>query len=158
MLRRARRKRDELSWAAVWLHLATGDKGYLGKAEQYVANWGTEQQTSIIGYRWGHCWDDVHYGAQLLLARITGKSLYRESVERNLDYWTVGYQGNRITYTPAGLAWLSSWGALRYATTTAFLASVWADSKYCTDGKVDVYKSFAQAQADYALGSTGRSY
>lgn len=149
---------DELSWAAVWLYLATNDKGYLGKAEQYVANWGTEQQTSIIAYRWGQCWDDVHYGAQLLLAKLTHKAVYSESVERNLDYWTTGYAGNRIPYTPAGLAWLSSWGALRYATTTAFLAGVWADSKLCSQGKVDVYRRFAKSQVDYALGSTGRSF
>ena len=149
---------DELSWAAVWLYLATGDKTYLTKAEDYVPKWGTEQQTSTIGYRWGHCWDDVHYGAQLLLGRITGKSVYSQSVERNLDYWTVGYGGNRIAYTPAGLAWLSSWGSLRYATTTAFLASIWADSKLCTQGKVGVYSAFAKSQVDYALGSTGRSF
>jgi hypothetical protein len=149
---------DELSWAAVWLYLATGDETYLSKAEQYVSQWGTEQQTSTIAYAWGQCWDDVHYGAQLLLARITGKSLYSESVERNLDYWTVGYQGNRIAYTPAGLAWLSSWGPLRYAMATAFLASVWADGKLCTQGKVDVYRAFARSQVDYVLGSTGRSF
>lgn len=149
---------DELSWAATWLYLATGDKSYLAKAEQYVANWGTEQQTAIIGYRWGQCWDDVHYGAQLLLARITGKAVYKESVERNLDYWTVGYAGNRVSYTPAGLAWLSSWGSLRYATTTAFLASVWADSKLCTSAKVGDYSAFAKSQVDYALGSTGKSF
>ncbi len=149
---------DDLSWAAVWLYLATGDKTYLSKAEQYVPQWGTVQQTSTIAYAWGQCWDDVHYGAQLLLARITGKSLYSESVERNLDYWTVGYQGNRIAYTPAGLAWLSSWGPLRYAMATAFLASVWADSKLCTQGRVDVYRAFARSQVDYALGSTGRSF
>ncbi len=149
---------DELSWAAAWLYLATGDNTYLSKAEQYVPQWGTQQQSSTIAYQWGQCWDDVHYGAQLLLARITGKSVYRESVERNLDYWTVGYQGNRIAYTPAGLAWLSSWGSLRYAMATAFLASVWADSKLCTQGKVDVYRAFARSQVDYALGSTGKSF
>lgn len=149
---------DELSWAAVWLYLANGDKAYLAKAEDHVAKWGTEQQTQVIGYRWGHCWDDVHYGAQLLLARITGKSLYKESVERNLDYWTGGYSGNRIAYTPKGLAWLSSWGSLRYATTTAFLASVWADSSTCSAGKADAYRAFAKTQVDYALGSTGKSF
>jgi hypothetical protein len=149
---------DELSWAAVWLYLATGDKAYLAKAEGYVSKWGTEPQSSIIGYRWGHCWDDVHYGAQLLLARITNKAAYSESVERNLDYWTVGYAGNRIAYTPAGLAWLSSWGSLRYATTTPFLASIWADSKLCTPGRIDAYRAFAKSQVDYALGSTGKSF
>lgn len=149
---------DELSWAAAWLHLATNDKSYLAKAEQYVEKWGTEQQSSIIGYHWAHCWDDVHYGAQILLARITGKSLYKDSVERNLDFWSTGSSGSRITYTPKGLAWLSSWGSLRYATTAAFLASVWADSPQCSGGKVGAYKAFAKSQVDYALGSTGRSF
>ncbi|MGD0835615.1 MAG: glycoside hydrolase family 9 protein [Polyangia bacterium] len=149
---------DELSWAAAWLYLATGDQTYLGKAEQYVSQWPTQQQSTTIAYQWGQCWDDVHYGAQLLLARITGKSVYSESVERNLDFWTLGYQGNRIAYTPAGLAWLSSWGPLRYAMATAFLASVWADSKLCSQDRVSVYRAFAKAQADYALGSTGKSF
>lgn len=149
---------DELSWAAVWIYLASGDSGYLAKAEQYVPKWGTESQTSTIAYRWAHCWDDVHYGAQLLLARITGKSVYTESVERNLDFWTEGYDGNRVTYTPKGLAWLSSWGSLRYATTMAFLASVWADWSACSRERADVYRAFTQSQVDYALGSTGRSF
>ena len=37
---------DELSWAAVWIYLATNDSTYLDKAESYVANWGKEQQTN----------------------------------------------------------------------------------------------------------------
>jgi len=48
----------------------------------------------------GHCWDDVHYGAALLLAKITNKSLYKEAIERHLDYWTVGFNGQRVRYTP----------------------------------------------------------
>jgi hypothetical protein len=38
------------------------------------------------------------------------------------------------------------------------LASIWADSKLCTQGKVSVYKAFAKSQVDYALGSTGKSF
>jgi len=50
-------------------------------------------------------------------------------MERHLDYWTVGVDNSRIKYTPKGLAWLNNWGSLRYATTTAFLAAVYAIGK-----------------------------
>lgn len=149
---------DELSWAAVWIYMASGDNTYLNKAESYVPNWGTEPQSTTISYKWAQNWDDVHYGAALLLARITGKQIYKTSTEMHLDYWSTGYNGSRITYTPKGLAWLDSWGALRYATTTAFLASVYADWSGCSAAKASAYKTFAKQQVDYALGSSGRSY
>lgn len=149
---------DELSWAGTWIYLATGDNTYLAKAESYVPNWGTESQSSTIAYKWAQSWDDVHYGTAVLLAKITNKEIYKTSVEMHLDYWTTGYNGNRISYTPKGLAWLDSWGALRYATTTAFLAGVYADWSGCTTTKVSTYKTFAKQQVDYALGSTGRSF
>jgi len=47
---------------------------------------------------------------------------------------------------------------LRYATTQAFLASVYADWSGCDPAKAAVYKEFAKKQVDYALGSTGRSF
>ncbi|EPR13542.1 glycoside hydrolase family 9 protein [Ruminiclostridium papyrosolvens] len=149
---------DDLSWAAVWLYLATNDSTYLDKAESYVPNWGKEQQTDIISYKWGQCWDDVHYGAELLLARLTNKQLYKDSIEMNLDFWTTGVNGTRVSYTPKGLAWLFQWGSLRHATTQAFLAGVYADWAGCTPSKVSVYKDFLKSQIDYALGSTGRSF
>lgn len=153
---------DDLSFAATWLYIATGDKEYLDKAESYVPEWGVEQQTSIISYRWGHCWDDVHYGTQILLARLTGKDIYKESAERNLDWWTTGYDAgygiNRIQYTPDGLAWLMQWGPLRYSTTTAFLAGIYSEWEGCPADKAKTYKEFLESQTNYALGSTGRSY
>jgi hypothetical protein len=149
---------DELSWAGTWLYLATGETTYLNKAESYVENWGTEPQSTTIAYKWAQSWDDVHCGTQLLLARITNKAIYKTATEMHLDYWTTGYNGERITYTPKGLAWLDSWGALRYATTTAFLASVYADWSGCTASKVATYNTFAKQQVDYALGSAGHSF
>lgn len=149
---------DELSWAAIWIYLATGDATYLNKAESYAAYWGTEPQSSTISFKWAHSWDDVHYGACLLLAKLTGKEIYKTATEMHLDYWSIGYNGQRITYTPKGLAWLDSWGALRYATTTAFLASVYADWDGCSQNKATIYDQFAKQQIDYALGSSGRSF
>ena len=142
----------------VWLYIATGEEVYLDKAESYVANWGTEPQSTTIAYKWAHCWDDVHNGASLLLAKITNKPIYKEAIEMHLDYWSVGYNGDRIHYTPKGLAWLDTWGASRYSTTTAFLASVYADWEGCSSEKANIYNDFAKKQIDYALGSGGRSY
>src|SRR5690554_4096469 len=147
---------DELSWAGAWLYLATGDTNYLTKAEEYVEHWEKEPQSDIIGYKWAHCWDNKVYGAQILLARITGKDLYITSTERHLDYWSVGYNGERITYTPGGLAWLDTWGALRYSSTTAFLAYVYGD--WVNDpAKKQRYHSFAESQIRYALGDNPRN-
>ncbi|HOM02429.1 MAG TPA: glycoside hydrolase family 9 protein [Acetivibrio sp.] len=150
---------DELSWAAVWLYLATDDSSYLNKAESYSSKWGYEPQTSTPKYKWAQCWDDVVYGTYLLLARIKNDNgIYKESIERHLDWWTTGYNGERITYTPKGLAWLDQWGSLRYATTTAFLACVYSDWENADKGKAKSYLEFAKSQANYALGSTGRSF
>ena len=149
---------DELSWAATWIYLATGEEGYLDKAEDFASHWGTEQQSTTIAYKWGQCWDDVHYGTQVLLAKITNKDKYKESAENNLDYWTTGHDGNRIAYTPGGLAYLSQWGSLRYATTTAFLAGVYSDWEGCPKDKAETYRKFMEQEVNYALGSTGRSF
>lgn len=149
---------DELVWAAAWIYLASGDNSYLDMAEKYVEKLSLESQEPYIAYTWGQCWDDVRYGALLLLARITNKQLYKECTERHLDFWTVGYNGRRITYSPKGLAFLSTWGSLRHSTTTAFLACVYADWSGCPSDKAKIYMDFAKQQADYALGSSGRSY
>jgi endoglucanase len=149
---------DELTWASIWLYLATGDQSYLDKAESYEPHWERERGTTLISYSWAHCWDNKLYGSLLLLAKITGKSYYKQCIENHLDYWTVGFNGSRVQYTPKGLAYLDRWGSLRYATTQAFLASVYADWSGCDPAKAAVYKEFAKKQVDYALGSTGRSF
>ncbi len=149
---------DELTWAAAWLYLATEDQYYLDKAESYEPHWERELGSDTIKYRWAHCWDNKLFGSFLLLARITNDSFYKENIERHLDWWTVGVGSERITYTPKGLAWLDGWGSLRYATTTAFLAEVYADWSGCSSSKAKTYHDFAKFTADYALGSTGRSF
>ena len=142
---------DELTWAAAWLYIATGDDSYLADAKTYFAQADTNP-------KWAHCWDNVSIGAATLLAMETGDSVYSQLVEDNLDFWTTGLNGERITYTPQGLAWLDSWGSLRYATTEAFVALVYSKSDVCPDNKKDTYYDFGVAQVNYALGDTGRSY
>jgi endoglucanase len=149
---------DDLMWAATWLYIATGDSSYLAKAESYIPNLEREgyQPTDPIKYKWTQSWDDKHYGAFLLLARKTGNTEYNAFMEMFLDFWTSGYDGSKVTYTPGGLAWLDQWGSLRYAANTAFLAFVYADS--ITDAtKKAKYQAFAKRQIDYALGDNPRN-
>jgi len=137
---------DELAWAGSWLYLATNNSEYLDIAQECYSQ--ASQDSN-----WAMCWDDVHIGAAILLAEITGNSTYTNAVEEHLDFWL-----NGITYTPQGLAWLDSWGSLRYATTTGFIATVYANSGLASASDAASYYEFAQNQCNYALGSTGRSY
>lgn len=148
---------DELAAAAVWLYIATGDSSYLTTAESCATHWGMEGQTGYWGYKWTHSWDDMHYMAQILLARATGNQIYINSIERNLDYWQ---PGGGITYTPGGLAWLDSWGSLRYAANASLLAFIWADSPLGNTAKKSGYRTFAENQIKYILGNNpgARSY
>lgn len=152
---------DELSWGALWLYRATGEQAYLDKAESYVhtgaGGFGTEGQTAYLPYKWTQDWDSKHYGVYLLLARITGKQKYKDAIERNLAYWTTGTpEGERVTTTPGGLAWLSQWGSLRYAMNESFLAMVYAKDVADT-AKKQAYRDFATKQLHYALGDNPRS-
>ena len=149
---------DELTWASTWLYLATDDNSYLEKAKSYQPHWEVELGTSVIKYRWAHCWDNKLHGSFVLLARATGDPFFMQCAENNLDWWSTGYNGDRIKYTSKGLAQLDVWGALRYSTTQAFLASVYADWSGCDPAKRTAYTDFAKSQIDYALGSTGRSF
>lgn len=142
---------DELAWAGAWLYIATNNDSYLTKAKQYYTQ-------ADQNHKWAMCWDDVHIGAAVMLARLTGDSTYSQAVEKHLDWWTTGVEGERITYTPQGLAWLDNWGSLRYATTTGFIAAIYSEMDCCSSGKASTYWDFAVAQANYALGDTGFSY
>ncbi len=143
---------DELVWGALWLYRATNDAGYLAKAQAYYANLSHT-------FTWTQGWDDKSYGDYVLLAILTGQAQYRQDVERWLDFWTIGYNGQRVQYTPGGLAWLDQWGSLRYAANTSFLALVYSD--WVGDAvKKARYHDFAVNQINYILGNNPqhRSY
>jgi endoglucanase len=142
---------DELVWGAIWLYMATNDQTYLTKAETGYANLGTEPQSTTKSYKWTIAWDDKSYGCYVLLAKLTGKDQYKQDAQRWLDYWTVGVNGNKIKYTPGGLAWLDLWGANRYAANTALMAFIYSD--YITDATLKArYHDFAVNQINYILG------
>lgn len=149
---------DEISWASMWIYLATDEESYLQKAKDYSAGWSKVDQSNEIAYTWAHSWDDVHLGTSLLLAKYDNDPKFKKVIENHLDYWSTGLNGDRVPYTPKGLAWRDQWGSLRYATTTAFLASIYADWDGADTARAQSYQTFAKSQADYVLGSTGRSF
>lgn len=152
---------DELAWGGAWLYLATNDNAYLSKAMAAADRWSTSGGSANWPYTWTQGWDSKHYGAQILLARITSSlnmpeaTKFIQSTERNLDYWTVGTNGGRVTYTPGGLAWLDQWGSLRYTANAAFIAFVYSD--WVSDPvKKSRYQNFATSQMNYILGDNPR--
>jgi chitodextrinase len=149
---------DELVWGAIWLYRATGEESYLAKAKAEYSKLGTEPQSSERSYKWTIAWDDKSYGAYVLMAKLTGEQTYITDANRWLDYWTTGYNGNRVRYSPGGEAVLDSWGSLRYAANTAFAALVYSDWLSTKDGtRARTYHDFGARQINYALGDNPRN-
>ncbi len=138
---------DELAWAATWIYIATNDSSWLTKAKNNESKLNGDPQ-------WTLCWDDKFIGVECLLANLTGESKYKTKLEQSLDWWCNGAKG----FTPKGLAWLDTWGSLRYATTAAFVAASYAEGGKCPSNKVQKYMNFCESQINYALGSSGRSF
>jgi len=149
---------DELVWGAIWLYRATGDASYLTKAKAEYLKLSTEPQSSERSYRWTIAWDDKSYGAYVLLAKLTGEQMYVTDANRWLDYWTTGYNGNRVRYSPGGQAVLDTWGSLRYSANTAFAALVYSDWLSTRDSvRARTYHDFGARQINYALGDNPRN-
>lgn len=150
---------DELVWGAIWLYRATGDVTYLNKAEAYFENLRTIHGSTDKAFDWTIGWDDKSFGCYVLLAKLTGKAVYKAAAERNLDFWTNGLNGQRVRYTPGGLAYLDHFGTLNYAANASFLALYYSDIA-TTPGKATTYYNFAVRQINYILGDNpaSRSY
>ncbi|MEJ3743660.1 glycoside hydrolase family 9 protein [Actinomycetes bacterium KLBMP 9797] len=147
---------DELVWGAIWLHRATGEAGYLSKAEAGYDAQGNENQTNTKMYKWTISWDNKQYGNYVLLANLTGKQKYVDDANRWLDWFTVGVNGEKVRTSPGGMVVVDSWGALRYAANTAFVALVYSDRTLDAARKTR-YHDFAVRQVNYALGDNPRS-
>lgn len=143
---------DDLFFAANWLYMATGEKTYLDKAKSYIPSLGKELGSDELKYSWTLCWDDVQQGGMLLYAINTGDSTYKEQVRKQLDYMTTGYNGNSVKKLEGGLAYIDTWGCLRYACSAGFIAAVATDTLFKDDAKKDIYTDFYETQINYCLG------
>ncbi|UCE63909.1 MAG: glycoside hydrolase family 9 protein, partial [Nitrospirota bacterium] len=116
---------------------------YLNQAEAAIS----AVQSAIY---WAHSWDNVSNGTNLLLARITGDQAYKDKIEGHLRVWT-----EELERTPGGLVFLDQWGSLRYASTTAFLAVIYA-GQVEDPALAESYQTFALTQINYILGDNPR--
>ncbi|MGD1922474.1 MAG: glycoside hydrolase family 9 protein [Pleurocapsa sp.] len=155
-------KQDELTWGAVWLHKAktAQSSSYSG---EYLAIAEAEYLKMDKPFNYTYQFDDKSYGVYALLAQETGKLEYQKRAEAWLNYWTIGYEGQRIKYTPGGLAFLAKWGSLPLTANTSFIAFVYSDWLQETQGdsaKIERYQEFAISQINYILGQNPaqRSY
>ena len=153
---------DELFYAANWMYMATKDQKYLDDCEKdFIPNFPLENQSTERKYTWGFCWDDHSQAAALLYAINTGNEEWIDQVQRHLDYWTVGYGGKKVQYTPDGMAWLFQWGSTRHCANTVFLALVACDHLFKDNAELTKrYRDFAKKQFDYFFGDNklGLSY
>lgn len=136
---------DELFWAANWLYKATGDNAYLDKATSYIPHLDKELGSDELKYTWSMCWDDTMQGGMLLYAQNTGDSTYISRIKKHLDYLVSG-----VNKLDGGLAYFHTWGCLRYAAASGFIAAVACDTLDL--GNESAYEDFYKTQADYCLG------
>lgn len=159
---------DEMSWAAVWLNIATGDQSYI---DDIVA---TSDDGNYTGYLhriinspgddwqniWVHSWDTVWGGVFAKLAPVTNTERDWYIFRWNLEYWSgIEHEnpsdGTFMAATPGGFKVVNTWGSARYNAAAQLCATVY--TKYA--GKQDV-SDWAKGQMDYILGDNPmmRSY
>ncbi len=146
---------SQLVAAEIWLYRATGTASWLTQAQADYANMPLASQTTLHEYNWTVNWDDDSFADYVWMAQITGQSQYISDAERNLDWWTTGFNGAKVSYSPGGEAFLDTWGSLRYSSDAAFLALEF--SNYLTANNLDgtratTYHNFAVQQINYILG------
>ena len=146
----------QLVEGAIWLYKATGTSSWLTTAESDYANMPLASQSTLHEYAWTSNWDDDSFSDYILLAELTGQQEYITDAEDYLDWWTTGFSGSEVSYSPGGEAFLNQWGSLRYSANAAFTALEF--SNYLTAHSLDAtraatYHSFAVSQINYILGA-----
>ncbi|KAK9809025.1 hypothetical protein WJX72_008102 [[Myrmecia] bisecta] len=146
---------DDLTTAAAWLYVATGEAPFLTQARQYWARSLAEEGSR---YYKVSGWDNQFWTAATLMSKlVTTDSQYATYIESFLQSYVDGTDG--VIITPKGLRYTGDYGSLRNALGAAFLAQVY--SKYIAAAqplKALTYQCMAQSQLRYAAGDTGHSY
>ncbi|KAL5199714.1 hypothetical protein ABZP36_020917 [Zizania latifolia] len=170
---------DELLWAALWLHRATGRASYL----DYVV----DNAHQFGGTGWAiteFSWDVKFAGVQILAARLLmsgeHEERHREALERyreKAEHYVCACMGRNapggadanVERSPGGMIYVRQWNNMQYVTNAAFLLSVYSGylagegegggvASCVGGGSADAGEVFAlaRAQVDYVLGSNPR--
>ncbi|KAJ4747630.1 Endoglucanase [Rhynchospora pubera] len=161
--------RDELLWAALWLHRATGLDEYL----EYVV----ENAENMGGNGWAmieFSWDVKYAGLQILATKFLLNGEHHETHKHVLeeykskaDYYICAClgknNGSNVDRSPGGMLYIRQWNNLQYVSSAAFLLTVYYEylnaaqqqELLCPDGPVrtDELLALAKTQADYILGA-----
>ncbi|WOL06654.1 endoglucanase 7-like [Canna indica] len=161
---------DELLWAALWLHRATGKREYV----DYVVDNGE----AFGGTGWAvteFSWDVKYAGVQILASKLlkTEANLSArqrselEKYESKAEYYVCACLnknavGGNLQRSPGGMLFVRQWNNMQYVSTAAFLLMVYSDrleesgaGLRCPGGGVERRElvALAKSQADYVLGS-----
>ncbi|XP_062198881.1 endoglucanase 22-like [Phragmites australis] len=165
--------RDELLWAALWLHRATGREEYL----RYAA----DKADCFGGVGWAmteFSWDVKYAGVQVLAAKLLldgdpGAAKHRAVLEQyraKAEHYLcacLGRNGNtseNVDRSPGGMLYVRQWNNLQYASSAAFLLTAYSSYLSTTTSGSHLLRcpggtaapsellSLARQQADYILG------
>ncbi|KAL6861725.1 hypothetical protein ACP4OV_017425 [Aristida adscensionis] len=167
---------DELLWAALWLHRATGQEEYLDYA---VAN-----ADEFGGTGWAiteFSWDVKYAGVQILAARLLLRGehapRHRAALERyraKAEHYVCACLGRNagaaanVERSPGGMLYVRQWNNMQYVTGAAFLLSAYSDYLAGGEGEERVtcagggaasggeVFAAARSQVEYVLGSNPR--
>jgi endoglucanase len=151
---------DEMSWAAVWLNIITGEEEYI---DDIVSVDSTGTYTGYIKRIiittdstwqniWVHSWDTVWGGVFAKLAPITDNPEHWYFFRWNIEYWSgVPHEdpndGTFMAATPDGFKVINTWGSARYNTAAQLCALVYNKYKPNQD-----FVDWCKDQMDYILG------
>ncbi len=159
---------DEMAWAAVWLHTATGESSYLTDITSIADGRYTGYLKKIIQSTqdnwqniWVHSWDTVWGGVFVQLANVLPDNAQFDYYARwNLEYWSGGEvphrESNDATYmaqTPAGFSVISTWGSARYNAAAQMCALIYAKHT----GRNE-FAAWARGQMAYIMGDNPFGY
>lgn len=137
---------DEITFAAIALHLATNDKNYLSQAEQYF-----DTHIKFPGWTW--IVDNQSSVSTFLLASVTKNPKYLDMCKRWVDSWIKGVNGVRKHASP--LRSNSDWGSIPQFSSALALAMF--GNKYLGLNVLDVEK-VAKQGIDYVLGDNQKGF
>ncbi|CAL4885282.1 unnamed protein product [Urochloa decumbens] len=171
--------KDELLWAALWLHRATGRADYL----DYVV----DNADSFGGTGWAineFSWDVKYAGVQILATRLLLRGEHAERHRSTLEQYRAkaehyvcaclgrnadGGADANVERSPGGMLYIRQWNNMQYVTSAAFLLSAYSDYLAGTGAAVSCGRggeavsvsaeevfALARAQVDYVLGTNPR--
>ncbi|CAN6170399.1 unnamed protein product [Urochloa humidicola] len=168
---------DELLWAALWLHRATGRPEFLDYAVDNAHAFG--------GTGWAiteFSWDVKYAGVQILAARLLlngeHSPRHRETLEQyraKAEHYVCACMGRNgaggadanVERSPGGMIYIRQWNNMQYVTSAAFLLSAYSGYLSSSGGAAvtcaggggasagEVFAA-ARTQVDYVLGSNPR--